>query len=281
MKVFIARGTEDIGSFPQEQLPQLARTGEIKRTDTYWHDGMDTWEPLSDLLGRAVWEPGGRDAAGGPDATSTAQGPDLSPMGAAKPPPKPRVASPAPTDWRKIAAAFVIILIAVIILGLLVIKPDTESMEPAGTSSAGNRAPAARASSSVVREKVTDELRQRIERLPKAPVPPLNTYYFDVSIDVTETSAMRAPYVASIRGRENVVDPETKETMSQTEFNLTAEFAAGEWVYKSYNATTLNVADRTTTAVRHDSMRSAPPVLVAVLGLKTSDRSSSALPPAK
>jgi hypothetical protein len=172
-------------------------------------------------------------------------------------------------------------LIAVIVLGLLVIKPDTESMEPAGTSSAGNRAPAARASSSVVREKVTDELRQRIERLPKAPVPPLNTYYFDVSIDVTETSAMRAPYVASIRGRENVVDPETKETMSQTEFNLTAEFAAGEWVYKSYNATTLNVADRTTTAVRHDSMRSAPPVLVAVLGLKTSDRSSSALPPAK
>jgi len=270
VKVFIARGTEDIGSFPREELPQLARTGTIRRTDTYWHDGMDTWEPVSDLLGRSVWEPGGDAAVDDSDSKPAA------------PPPRQKSAStlpPASADWRKIAAAFAGVLIAMIVAGVLLIKPETEPMEPAGTLRPVGDAPASRTSSTVVREKIAGELRQRIERLPKNATPPLNTYYFDVSIDVTETSTTRAPYAASIRGRENVVNPETGNITSQTEFTVTAEFAAGEWVYKTYRATTLNTEDRTTSTIRHDSNRLAPPVLVAMLGLKRADYSAPAPSP--
>jgi hypothetical protein len=76
-----------------------------------------------------------------------------------------------------------------------------------------------------------------------------------------------------IRGRENVLKPESEETRSQTEFTVTAEYVDGEWVYKSYRATTLNTEDQTTNTVQHDSMRIAPPVLVGILGLKTADYS--------
>jgi hypothetical protein len=56
MDVMIARGQADIGTFPREQLPKLARTGEIKPTDIYWHDGMGDWKPLSELLEPSAWE---------------------------------------------------------------------------------------------------------------------------------------------------------------------------------------------------------------------------------
>ena len=281
MKVFIARGTEDVGSFPEEQLPQLARSGKIKRTDTYWHDGMDTWEPVSELLGRSVWEPGGGGEVARPDVKVAAR-PSDDLWDAARPPEKSRsTPRSTPLDWRIIGGAAAGLVIAVIVLGLFVIKPDAEPIEPVGTLRPAGSAPAPRGNTSVVRDKLADELQQRVDRLPKTPAPPLNTYYFDVSIDVTATGAMRAPYAATINGRENVVDPETGTTISQTEFAVTTDFAAGEWVYKTYRATTLDSEGRITSMILHDSNRLAPPVLIAMLGLKTADHFSSTLPPQK
>ncbi len=59
----------------------------------------------------------------------------------------------------------------------------------------------------------------------------------------------------------------------QTEFTVTAEYTDGEWIYKSYRATTLNTEDQTTNTVQHDATRIAPPVLIGILGLKTADYS--------
>jgi hypothetical protein len=134
---------------------------------------------------------------------------------------------------------------------------------------------------SALRETGAADLRQRIARLPERPAPPLNTYYYDVAIELKEAYAARTPLTAVIRGRENVLKPDSEETLSQTEFTVTTDYTAGEWVYKTYSGTTLNTEDQTTTVLQHNETRLAPPVLIGMLGLKTvaPSRSSRGAPP--
>jgi hypothetical protein len=96
-----------------------------------------------------------------------------------------------------------------------------------------------------VREKALADLRQRLERLPEQPAPPVNTYYYDFVIEMNETFAPRSPWNVVIRGRENVLKPDSEETLSKTEFILTADYTDGEWVYRAYTGTTLNMQDQT------------------------------------
>jgi hypothetical protein len=278
LKVFIARGTSDVGRFPREQLPELARKGVIRRTDTYWHKGMDGWEPISDLLGPSVWEPGNETLvldpiparAGGSGAQSSGASAPAAAQESSETPPARR------TAWGTLAAISVGALIALVALGYFLIKPDTEPMEPA-TATSGPAAPAV--DMVAIRNKALADLQQRIERLPKQPAPPLNTYYYDVGIELTETFQARTPCKAIIRGRENVLKPDSEETLARTEFTLTADYTDGEWVYKKYRGTTLNTQDRTTSVLQHDETRLAPPVLVGILGLKTADFSRSSTAP--
>lgn len=48
MQVSFAREGHQIGSHPEEAVPQLLRSGELLPTDHYWHDGMDTWRHISE-----------------------------------------------------------------------------------------------------------------------------------------------------------------------------------------------------------------------------------------
>ncbi len=278
--MFIARGSVDIGRFPQEQLPELARKGVIKRTDTYWHKGMDGWEPISDLLRPAVWEPGnetpvvdpilGR-AAGSGEPAPAGTAPDSAQAAGDTPPPRR-------ADWRKVGAISLAALVGLVALGYLLIKPEIEPMEPVtAMRSLGGSPPPAR-NALAIRDKALADLQQRIERLPEQPTPPLNTYYYDFTIEMNETVEARTPWRAVIRGRENVLKPDSDETLSRTEFVLTTDYTDGEWVYKTYSGTTLNTEDQTTSVIQHNERRVAPPVLVGILGLKTADFSRSPAP---
>jgi hypothetical protein len=167
-------------------------------------------------------------------------------------------------------------LVALAALGYLLIKPDSEPIEAVATKgSLGGSPPAVSAHAMATREKALADLQQRIARLPQQPSPPLNTFYYDIVLEMEQTLAARTSWRAVIRGRENVLKPESEETLSQTEFTVTADYGDGEWLYKSYRGTTLNTEDQTTSTVQHDSTRLAPPVLIGILGLKTADYSPS------
>jgi hypothetical protein len=275
MNVFIARGSVDVGRFPRKQLPELAREGVIKRTDIYWHKGMDGWEPISDLLGPSVWERSNETPV--LDPLPEEEG-EASPAGSAADPAQPSSETPPPrqTDWRKIAAIVLGALLGFVALAYLLIAPDSEPTEPAGTNTVlGGPRSLASGAATAVREKATADLQQRIARLPQQPSAPLNTYYYDLTTELEETFSARTPFRAVIKGRENVLKPESDETLSKTAFTVTAEYADGEWTYKTYVGTTVNVQDQTTTTVRHDESRLAPPVLIGILGLKAPDHTRS------
>jgi hypothetical protein len=252
MDVMIARGEADLGTFPREQLPKLVRDGEIKPTDIYWHEGMDRWKPLAGLLESLSKPP------------ATAPDPTPAPAPGATPRPEPR-------DWRILAGICLGGFIAFILLARLLITPESEPMAPAQATRTLGGSPTPAVDALAVREKALADLRQRLERLPEQPAPPVNTYYYDFVIEMNETFAPRSPWNVVIRGRENVLKPDSEETLSKTEFILTADYTDGEWVYRAYTGTTLNMQDQTSNVIQHDATRLAPPVLVGLLGLKTAD----------
>ena len=280
MNVFIARGTLDVGRFPQEQLPALARQGVIRRTDTYWHKGMDGWEPISDLLGPAVWEPGNDTAVLDPIGARVEQSNASSSAGSAPDSAEGSSETPPPRGMARALVAIISLaaVIGLAALGYLLIMPDNDSMEPVPAQLSPRSSPPPAQDTLAIREKALADLRQRLERLPEQPSPPLNTYYYDFTTEMNETFDARTPWKAVIRGRENVLMPDSSETLSRTEFVLTADYTDGEWVYKTYSGATLNTQDQTTTELQHDEMRLAPPVVVGILGLKTRDYSRSSNP---
>ena len=56
MDVWIARGGLEIGSFRREDLEALVRSGQLRPSDNYWHDGMEEWGRLGPLIGLAAWK---------------------------------------------------------------------------------------------------------------------------------------------------------------------------------------------------------------------------------
>ena len=50
MIIFIARDGAEVGECDRDDLAQLAREGQVLPTDHYWHEGMEDWRLLSDLL---------------------------------------------------------------------------------------------------------------------------------------------------------------------------------------------------------------------------------------
>lgn len=241
MNVHIARDGVVIGEHPQSDLEELARAGELELTDHYWHEGMEDWLLLPELLGEEAWLP-------------------LPP-----PPPPPNL-----------------LLIAGIVAGTLLliglgtyyfIAPDRvvampASTVPAAPPPAGDSAEAALA----LRDKASADLRQRIERLPAQAAPPLNTFYYDVSVRMKKSFDTITPWSAEIRGGENVVNPETQNALQRTQFTLNADYRNGEWTYRSYRASTAAMDDFNVTQVDHNNTMPAPPSLVGILGLKNGDR---------
>ncbi|HMJ05196.1 MAG TPA: DUF4339 domain-containing protein [Chthoniobacterales bacterium] len=237
MNVFIARDGTVIGEYPRAELSERARAGELEMEDHYWHEGMDDWLLLPELLGPDAWK-------------------------APLPP-------PPPANPMLILGGIGAALLAIGLIAFLFIKPDRSVERSAPMSAGAVSSPLGATAAHELRDKAAADLRQKIERLPARATPPLNTFYYDVRVNMNKTLSLEIPWSATIRGGENLVDPKTDETVRRTAFTLEADYKNGVWVYKRYRATASNMTEATTTDIEDDENSPTPPSIVGMLGLKT------------
>lgn len=252
MIVFVGRNGEEIGSFPRDQLDVMARTGAVQPTDYYWHEGMEGWLPLPNLIGEDAWQKTPEPVEAPPAATHPKWPilPDLRLTGRAV----------------AIGAAFLVALSAAIYF--IVHDPADSEMEQLQAALTAVPPPLSVARRLEVRNEARDDLKQRIERLPGRAEPPLNTFYYDVAVHMRQNIDPRTPWTAHIRGGEQVVDPATGETIRRTQFTLTADYHEGEWFYRRYQASTSELGELVISEVQHNEHDPAPPSIVGMLGLK-------------
>ncbi len=248
MEVFIARDGVIIAELPHQDLEERAQAGEVLPTDHYWHDGMTEWLLLSDFLAAGAWDV---------EEPAEPAAPPLSRSAMAK---------------RALAAAGVCMAFA-LVGWLLIHFSNSNSPEADQTAARSLQAvapiPLDADADLKLREKAAAALRQKIETLPARPSPPLNTFYYDVSVHMKKTFSIRTPWTATIRGGENTVEAGTENTLRRTEFILLADYADGVWLYKGYRASSTNLADFTTSEVEEAADTMTPPSIVGLLGLKT------------
>ncbi len=258
MTVFIARDGAIIGEYPREDLEAMAQRGELETEDHFWQEGMEDWLPLPDLLGADAWEP------------------MLAPTLGAKPPLEPQPPTPSPVPaaakpWR-LVLGIAAVLLTLGLAALLLIRSDRRGANvvpvwPPLESSSPTNTPTSEASLEL-RDKAAADLRHRIERLPGNAAPPLNTFYYDVRVEMRKTVMPETPWSARMRGFENVIDPATQSTLSRTDFTLTADYHDGEWTFNHYRASVLNVINGAVISVEESADSPTPPSLVGILGLK-------------
>ena len=252
MNVFIARDGAILGEYPREQIDQMARAGELNGDDHYWQEDMDDWQPLPALLGPGPWEPA--------TAVTTA------------------LPAPKPWDKRVILGGLAGLVITAVALSLFFSRTgNQDSGEGSSTASHAKAAETALA----IRDKAAADLRKRIERLPVSAKPPLNTFYYDVRVNMRKTFDQRTPWSATIHGWANVIDPATDQTVSRTDFTLTTDYEDNEWVFKHYRAQLTSMATHTSSEVEERGDSATPPSLAAMLGLKRMEvPSPGQIPPA-
>jgi hypothetical protein len=62
-KISVTRNGEPIGPYSREKAKEYFASGQLLPTDWGWHDGMDDWKPINEVLGVSV--PGQTTAAAG------------------------------------------------------------------------------------------------------------------------------------------------------------------------------------------------------------------------
>ena len=159
MQIYIAREGVEIGEWPREQVNELARAGELQPSDHYWHEGMVDWLTLGELLGPEDWKP-------------------LPPV----PFYRHRLAVP-------VAIGGGLVLAAIIAISLI----NSGSRE-SGKTSLGSPSDVPPAGSALgLRDKAAADLRQRIEQLPARAAPPVNAFYYDVTVNMRKSFATALP----------------------------------------------------------------------------------------
>ncbi len=272
VNIFIARDGAEIGEYPREELARRARAGELRPSDFYWYDGMETWQPLADLLGDKAWDarpsvPSEPVPASEPASLSKQIRLLQSFIASAWPKPQTLI-------WLG-AGCLGFVLLATLVVHFINAGSATRApLPPAPAKALAQPAP----DPDAVRDKAAAELRQRIERLPARPAAPMNTFYYDVSVDMRRTFAGSVPWTAVIHGGENVVDLETEQTISHTDFILIADYRDGEWTFQHYRASVSDMVKSITTEIDDDERTPAPPSIAGMLGLKLSP-SKEQLPP--
>jgi uncharacterized protein DUF4339 len=245
VNVFIGRDGVELGEYPRAELDARARRGELEEGDYYWHEGMDAWRPLNELLGPEAWTP-------------------------------EEPALPPPKEWPRISSQQLIVLGAVA-FGVLLLMAivayflfrDPSAFEIAAMNSMQKAAPPLTVQTqNQIRDKAAADLKQRIERLPGRPTPPLNTFYYDVRVNMQRTLSSTVPWNAVMTGEENIVDPATQQTIQHTNFILTTEYRDGHWTFTHYQASTASVTSSSTTEMEADEDSPTPPSIVGMLGLK-------------
>lgn len=51
MQIYLARNNEQAGPYTLEQVNHMLAAGQVVLTDLAWHEGMDNWQPMSQLTG--------------------------------------------------------------------------------------------------------------------------------------------------------------------------------------------------------------------------------------
>lgn len=51
MQIYLARNNEQAGPYTLEQVNHMLAAGQVVLTDLAWHEGMDNWQPVSQLTG--------------------------------------------------------------------------------------------------------------------------------------------------------------------------------------------------------------------------------------
>jgi len=267
VNVFIGRDGAELGEFPRAELVQRARAGEFQPTDYYWYDGMEDWLLLGDLLSADAWSPL---AALPPPAAASAP-----PVAAPPSPgvsPLPPVDAPAPSVKTRspdlLGAALVCAagLVAFVCAIYFVLRDNDD---PADAASSSLVSPAPDAGTDLqLRDRAVAALQQKLDRLPRRAEPPLNSFYYDVAIQMNPSFSERMPWSAIIRGRENLIDPATEKTIVATDFALSIVYRDGEWTYNEFRASASNMVEAVTNEIEHQGAAPAPPSLVSIMGLK-------------
>ena len=47
MQIFINKNGNQLGPFPEQQVAEMLKSGQVAGTDLAWGEGMETWKPLS------------------------------------------------------------------------------------------------------------------------------------------------------------------------------------------------------------------------------------------
>ncbi len=293
MILYLARDGEELGECERQDLAQLVREAQVQTTDHYWHEGMTEWRLVSDLLAEEtpaekatrVLKPRMETPAPTTERPKTPERTVRIAMDEPAPVPSKPYRDPkefirqrrrAPREAKNLGLPntrlrlIIIVLAALLIvaLGLYIffsaradkLAHATALFQPTEKPPAPN--------ADAIRDKATAELKEKIARLPGKASPPQQNFFYDINVNMQRSLSERAPWWAIIRGGENVINPETQQTIVRTDFILTVEYRDGEWTFKHYRASASDMVKEERKEIEEDEKTPMPPSIVGELGLK-------------
>jgi len=134
MDIYIARGQEQLGPYPLDQVQQLLDSGVLKPDDFAFHEGLDNWTPLTEVIDAQASDLPPLPAMPAPAAEPAAETPPADPVTqptVATAPDKPKKGIPI---WLRILAWILVLgVILAVTIGVGVwywYKPDPLEDEP-------------------------------------------------------------------------------------------------------------------------------------------------------
>lgn len=294
MILYLARDGEELGECERQDLAQLVREDQVRATDHYWHEGMTEWRVVSDFLAEEeaaavektprvlkprTEEPPLPERPKEPERTVriSVDEPAPAPSKPYRDPKEfirqrrraarePKVFEVPNTKLRLIA--IVLLALGLLALGLYIFFNARANRMTTATTLFQSTKATPTPSADEVRDKAAAELKDKIARLPSKAEPPEENFYYDVTVNMQRSLSEHVPWWATIRGGENVVEPETQKTLLRTDFILTVEYRDGEWTFKHYRASASDMVKEETREIEEDEKTPMPPSIVGVMGLK-------------
>jgi hypothetical protein len=117
--IYIARGEEQFGPYPLEQVRELLDQGALLPEDLAFHEGLENWTPLAEVIAKQSTPPVPPSPPALPSATVDSPSPAPDPQTATDPTVEPQLASVAATQPKpkKQVPVWVTIVILVLIVG--------------------------------------------------------------------------------------------------------------------------------------------------------------------
>lgn len=213
--VIIARDGVEIGTWRQNNLQKAARASVLRPTDYYWQDGMPDWLLLESLLGPEAWQP---------------EEPRM------EPPPAKSLPELLREPRSRVIGGVSAAILLLIAIGAYAVHANRVREARANQARAAAESTKAETRDVQLRDKAAGELRAKIEKLPAVPTSSSNVFYYGFRISMMSTADPEVPWVVTIRGGEDVLDPVTRQTAWRSDFTLETDYRNREWTFKSYHA---------------------------------------------